>query len=70
MKPFTHEFKILKAIVVLTRGTDEISLEIEAPTPFPEMMYAPTLKMMARSGYGVEWCEKVLGITPEVIIAR
>ena len=50
-------------------GTDQISLYLEAPTPFPEMGYEPSLKMEARKGYGVEYCRVVFGIEPEVIQA-
>jgi hypothetical protein len=41
--------------------------ELEIPSPFPALGYAPCLKMEAAQGYGVEWCRKTFGIEPTVI---
>jgi hypothetical protein len=56
--------------VLLTNGTDRICLELNAPTPYPEMKYEATACIEARYGYGETWCKEVLGITPKVINAR
>lgn len=60
---------VIKDIVVISRRgyTDQISFQIDAETPFPEMECEPTVTIQARQGYGAEWCRNVLGIDPEVI---
>lgn len=52
--------------VLLTDGTDLITLHLNAESAFPEMKYAPTMKMEARQNYGVEYCKKTFNIEPEV----
>lgn len=52
--------------VLLTDGTDIITLHLDAESAFPEMKYNPTMKMEARQGYGVEYCKKIFNIEPEV----
>lgn len=65
MKEIT--LKVKKATVVVRCGVDHISLELDGPTPFPEMKYPPVAIIEARHGYGEWWCQEVLGIKPEVI---
>jgi hypothetical protein len=62
------KLKVLKVTVVLDRqATDTIILSLDMPTPFPEMKYAGTMKLEARQGYGVQWCQEVLGLRSEDI---
>jgi len=63
-------FPIKKVVVLLTHGTDKISIDLDGPTPFPEMQYALHANIDARAGYGVQWVRDNLGITPEVIDTR
>lgn len=62
--------KVKRATVITSDGTDKVQLSLEAPSPFPEMRYAPYAVVEARQGYGVEWCKTVLGINPDVIHAE
>ncbi len=59
--------RITKATVVLTTGTDMVCLDVDLPTPFPEMGYPATMCVHTRYNYGKTWCESALGITPEVV---
>lgn len=68
MKEIT--LKIKKATVVLTHGTDQVRLDVDLPTAFPEMNYETAMVVSARHNYGKEWCETVLGITPTVVNGR
>lgn len=68
MKEIT--LKITKATVLLTHGTDQVCLDVDLPTAFPEMGYETTMVVHARHNYGKEWCENVLGISPIVKNAR
>lgn len=61
--------KVLKAIVLTGRGTDRISIELDAPQSFPGTTYPSYINVEALSGYGAEWCRTVLGLEPEVINA-
>ncbi len=53
--------------LIHTRGADTIILLLEGPTPYPEMGYDGTAKIEVAPGYGVEWCQKVLGVEPTII---
>lgn len=64
MKEIT--FKVKKVMVIIRRGTDHISLELDAPTPFPAMKYEASAVIEAAHGYGEQWCREVLGMDPEV----
>ena len=57
-------------VLITNSGPDKIGLELNAPTPFPEMNYGASADIHARHGYGVEWCRKALGVEPEIIDAR
>ena len=61
-------FKITKITVIVTDGTDKISLYLDAPSAFPEMGYPACANVEARHGYGVEWCRKTLGRDPDEVI--
>jgi hypothetical protein len=65
MKELT--LKVKRAVVVVNIGVDRISLELDLPTPFPEMKYEASALIEARHGYGEQWCREVLGMEPEVI---
>ena len=47
--------KIVKVQLLLTRGTDEVHIVLEAPTPFPNMGYDCCAKIMVQKGYGQTW---------------
>lgn len=61
------ELEVMKVVVLTGCGMDAIVLHVEAPTAFPEMQYAPSLKLEARAGYGAQYCREQFGIEPEVI---
>lgn len=59
---------VVKKIVIHTgEGEDLIYLELDMPTPFPELKDSGIAKITARKGYGVEWCRSNLHIEPEII---
>jgi hypothetical protein len=68
MKSIDITLKVKKITILLHEGTDRISLELDAPSPFPEMKYKASAVIEARHGYGVEWCRTVLGREPDEII--
>ena len=59
--------KILKAVVMVGNGTDQIQLTLDAPATFKVMDYKPTMKMEASPGAGVQWVRDNFGIEPQVI---
>lgn len=61
-----------KVVVLVGRpGTDEIIIDLDLPSPFPEMNYQGHATIQVRKGYGVQWCKEVLGVPdPEVIDFR
>lgn len=61
-------FKV-KRVIVMTNlpGTDKVSLTLDALTPFPALGYDGHADIEVLAGYGVEWCQKVLGVEPEII---
>lgn len=63
-------FKIKRVTVLLTNSTDIINIYPYLESPFQETKYDATFKMEAKHNYGVEYCQKVLGVDPEVIDAR
>lgn len=65
MKEIT--LKVKKVTVVVRSGPDHISIELDAPTPFPTVGYEPSAVIETAHGYGAQWCREVLGIEPEVI---
>jgi hypothetical protein len=48
-------------------GTDIIFVYPDLETPFPELKIPPVFEMQVRKGYGVEYCQKVLGLEPKVV---
>lgn len=60
------KLNIKSITVLLTDGTDVITLHLDSESAFPEMKYAPTMKMEARQNYGVEYCRNVFNIEPEI----
>lgn len=61
---------IIRKITVLQRPgfTDEIMLETDLPSPFPQMQYAANLKMATVKGLGIKYAQNNFpGITIEVI---
>lgn len=64
------DLDIKKIIVILTNGTDIITICLNSISPFPIEQYAPLLKMEAQQGYGVEYCRTVFGVEPIIIDAR
>lgn len=60
----------IKSVQVLVElnGADQISLYLEAETPFPNMGYDATANVTAQKGFGLEWAKKTFpGIPMEVI---
>lgn len=62
--------KIKSVTVLLHEGTDRITLELDAPSPFPAMKYKASATVEAEQGYGVEWSRLVFGVEPKIIDAR
>ena len=62
--------KIIKALVLVGRGPDRITLELDLPTPFPVMNYPAYVNIDTEPGYGTEYCRKYFEIEPEVISTR
>jgi hypothetical protein len=58
--------KVRKAIVVSGRGNDKCSIDVEAPTQFPNLGYEPFLSFDTSPGHGVQWLVS-LGIPRELI---
>jgi len=50
----------IKSIEILTNltGPDQVCLQLDAKSPFPEMGYPPQAKVEARKGYGLAWAEE------------
>ena len=63
-------FPIKKVTVLLTYGTDQITLTLDGPTPFPEMKYELQARIEARQGYGAQWVRENLGVEPKIIETR
>ena len=49
--------------------TDIVIIELDAPSPFPHWYspLTPKLQLNTESGYGVSYCQDVLGIAKELI---
>jgi hypothetical protein len=64
----TLKLNILRCSVMCVAGeTDTVFIYPDIETPFPEMKYAAVFEMKVKKGYGVEYCQKVLGLEPKVI---
>ncbi len=60
-----------KPTVLLTSGTDKISIPLDCPTLYPEMKYPAYLSIEARRDYGATWLKEMLGVSDfEVINSR
>jgi len=65
--------KIKRVTIVVRPGVnDQVSFELEGPSPFPELEaqnpgeYAPSASLEVRRGYGLEWVKKI--VDPETPI--
>ena len=63
------KLNVRRVTVLLDRqGMDTVFLHLDdMPTPFPEMKYPGAMKLSARQGYGVQWCQEALGLKLEDI---
>jgi hypothetical protein len=59
--------KVKKVQLLITHGTDLINITIDGESSFPIMKYPTIMKIECQKGYGKEYCENVLGLTPEVL---
>jgi len=59
--------KVKKVQVLITHGTDLINITVDESSSFPNMQYPTVMKIECQKGYGKEYCENVLGLTPEVL---
>ena len=62
--------KVKKAVILIGRGPDRISLTLDLPSTYPIMGYEAEAVIETQAGVGIEWCRKNLGLEPEVIDAR
>jgi hypothetical protein len=60
-------FEILAVNVLITNGTDKISISLAGPTTFPEVEYPLNVTIEARKGHGALWVREHLGVEPTVI---
>lgn len=67
MKDFT--IHIEKAVVLITNGTDKVSLHTTLPSPYPPEVTTQNLiiDFDTRKGAGVDYVREHFGIEPEVI---
>ena len=67
MKDFTLHIK--KAVVLITDGTDKVSLHTTLPSPYPPEVTTQDLMIDfdTKKGAGVDYVRKHFGIDPEVI---
>jgi hypothetical protein len=65
---FDVTLKARKVVLVVSKdGTDRLNIQLDMPTPFPEMKYPGTFTLEVRKGYGTQWCRENLGIEPEIL---
>lgn len=65
------KLQVVKALVLLTRGTDKVSLEIKVDVPaFPTMDYPTHISIETEPNHGESFCKINFGIKPEIISAR
>lgn len=66
--------RILEARVLLTNGTDLVTLRTELPCPFTKegLPSQPPLDLRFDATYdtGIEYCRNVLGLDPKVVNTR
>ena len=64
----TLKMKIAKCTVTCTdNGHDIICIYPDIASPFPEVNLPADFEMKVKRGYGVEYCQKVLGLEPKII---
>jgi len=56
-------------VVIGLRGTDEVHIALDTPSPFPEMGYVGFATIQVKKGYGIKWCIEALGVDPKIIDA-
>lgn len=63
---------VLKAVVLLRPGTDEVCLTVDKPSPFPPEVTEDPLHMSfeVQANHGVDYCREHFGIDPEIINTR
>ena len=63
---------VLRATVLLRPGTDQVSLQVDKPSPFPPEVDDNPLHMSFEvvANHGAEYCREHFGIEPEVINTR
>jgi hypothetical protein len=63
---------VLRASVLLRMGTDQVTLQVDKPSPFPPDVDPDPLRISfeVRANHGVAYCREHFGIDPEVINAR
>lgn len=61
-------FPIESVQILVTNGTDIISLKLGLPSPFPNLGDPGFLEIKTAHGYAEEYCRDVLNIEPDEII--
>lgn len=59
--------KVKNVQLLITDGTDLIRITIDGESSFPTMKYPTVMKIECQKGYGKEYCENILGLTPEIL---
>ena len=64
-----HTLHIKKAVILITDGTDKVSLHTTLPSPYPPEVSAQDLMIDfdTKKGAGVDYVRKHFGIEPDVI---
>lgn len=58
--------KVKRVVLLKTNGTDLINITIDDKSSFPNMNYDTIMKLECQKGYGEEYCNKILGLVPEI----
>lgn len=63
------ELEIISATVLITSSTDLLVLKYKGRSTYPNWLpdELPSIKIELQKGYGVEYCQKEFGITPNVL---
>jgi len=64
-----HTINIKKIVVLITNGTDSVSIHTDLPSPYPAEVSTQDLMIdfQTRKGAGVDYVRENFGIEPEVI---
>jgi hypothetical protein len=62
--------KIKRVDLLITSGTDIISIFLDEESSFPIMKYDTVMKIECQKWYGEEYCKNVLGIIPNIMDVR